>query len=338
MPPGQASTPSVGRRPPRGRCRSPRASPMVTRKPSPANGRTTTPASAQAAEAASRWPRQSASQTNSPRLSGICHPSARKRAADPRALGHGGLDSLEQLGSATGRSEATAAAWAIELTANGTLVMRIASATSGVGDRVADPQAGQPVGLRERAQHCDVGPVAVRPRSPSGTSGSRLNSRYASSSTTRQSLGTASRNRSSSRPADRRPGRIVRVADEHDPGARRDRRGHRVEVVHAAAVSGTGTAVAPATWTMIGYASNERHAKTTSSPGPAKASTSWVATPTGPAADDDVLRRDVAACRPELQPQRTPRGRGSDWCAGPRRRSRRAHWAAADTATRWTTA
>ena len=52
----------------------------------------------------------------------------------------------------------------------------------------------------------------------------------------------------------------------------------------ASAVSGTCTGVAPATIASHGYASNDRHAKMTSSPGPDVASTNWARIDTLPAA------------------------------------------------------
>ena len=48
------------------------------------------------------------------------------------------------------------------------------------------------------------------------------------------------------------------------------------------APSGTCTGTAPASVTRIGYASNDRHANTTSSPGSQVAATSWPSTPTEP--------------------------------------------------------
>ncbi len=46
--------------------------------------------------------------------------------------------------------------------------------------------------------------------------------------------------------------------------------------------NGTRTEVAPEIWTMIGYASKDRQAKTTSSPGPATDCTICWQTPTDP--------------------------------------------------------
>ncbi len=48
------------------------------------------------------------------------------------------------------------------------------------------------------------------------------------------------------------------------------------------AASGTWTGTAPASVTRIGYASNDRQAKTTSSPGSHVAAMSWPSTPTDP--------------------------------------------------------
>ncbi len=105
---------------------------------------------------------------------------------------------------------------------------------------------------------------------------------YASSTTTRTSAGTASRKRSSSARWIALPVGLLGLQTKIS----------RVFGVIAAsiasrswssvAVSGTGTGVAPATWTMIGYASKERQAKITSSPGPAVARISDWATPTEP--------------------------------------------------------
>lgn len=95
---------------------------------------------------------------------------------------------------------------------------------------------------------------------PSGTSSSRTNSRYASSSTTSTSAGTRSRKRSSSARRIEAPVGLLGLQTKI----------RRVRSVIAAAiasrscsspvVSGTLTEVAPEIWVMIGYASNERQA------------------------------------------------------------------------------
>jgi hypothetical protein len=69
---------------------------------------------------------------------------------------------------------------------------------------------------------------------------------------------------------------------------------------------GTGTPVAPATVISVGYASKERHAWTTSSPGPAAAVMSWerIATDPAPACTWSTVtpKRSASAVRSRVAP------------------------------------
>jgi len=116
---------------------------------------------------------------------------------------------------------------------------------------------------------------------PSGTDASRMYSWYASSRTTRQSLGTRSRNSASSEARTTVPvglfglqTKIIRV------------RGVIAAAIAArsclSSVSGTRTEEAAARSASAGYASNERQAYMTSAPGSPTASKSCCATPTEP--------------------------------------------------------
>ena len=139
---------------------------------------------------------------------------------------------------------------------------------AGTRDRVADPQAGQAVRLGERPQQRRrSGARRTRPARRRAC-GSRTNSTYASSSTTSTSL---RHRRRGTWPARRRarPGRS-------GCSGCRPARPWSAAVIAAAIASrssrpssptGTRTPSAPASVIAIGYASNERHGTTTSSPG-----------------------------------------------------------------------
>ena len=100
---------------------------------------------------------------------------------------------------------------------------------------------GQPVGLGEGAGEHDVLVARGRSRGRRPASSIRTNSTYASSTTTSTCGGHLREERVELGLGDRRAGGVVGRADQHDPGAVGDRRGHRVEVVAA-----VGAAPAPA--------------------------------------------------------------------------------------------
>ena len=131
---------------------------MVTRTPSPANGRTITPAASQAAANGDRPLAQRQPDEVGLARRHVRHQLA-QRALDPVALGH------DQVGPAghlvLGRSAASAAAWATSEVENGRDHLAHGGGHLGLRDQVADPQAGQAPRLGQRAQHDHVGPVAV---------------------------------------------------------------------------------------------------------------------------------------------------------------------------------
>ena len=98
---------------------------------------------------------------------------------------------------------------------------------------VADPEAGQPVGLGERPQHHHVGPLGdqVQPAYPLRI-GDELDVRLVDHH--QHVLGHRVQERHHVRVPQRRPGRVVRRAQQHHPGQGRDRRLHGREVVHRA--------------------------------------------------------------------------------------------------------
>ncbi len=101
-------------------------SPIVTRTPSPSKGRTTTPASRQAAaNSPVRDPRRN--QTKLACEGGGVHPCARS-SSDTRERSPTSA-STRSISCGSAASDATAAAWAMVLTPNGTAVLRSASAT-----------------------------------------------------------------------------------------------------------------------------------------------------------------------------------------------------------------
>ncbi len=140
-------------------------------------------------------------------------PSTRSRAS----LGH--LSSPALAAASTARSDAPPAARATQFRLNGSSTNGEAAHHRRVGDRVAEPQPGQPVQLREAAQE-DHG--AARPRrrarARAATPGDRK-SPYASSTTATQPSGSSSRNDCPLGRRQRRGRRIVRVADPGDPSA-----------------------------------------------------------------------------------------------------------------------
>ena len=98
-------------------------------------------------------------------------------------------------------------------------------------DAVADPEARQPVELRERSQREHV--VSCRGRDRRSRRSGRPD-RGSRSTPRRSPAGRApagrGRTRSARRAGTARPGRVVRGRDEEQPRARRDRRSHRREV------------------------------------------------------------------------------------------------------------
>src|SRR5690606_29297938 len=170
--------------------------------------------------------------------------------------------------SSRAASDASAARCATWETPNGVETARIPAARRGRATAYPTRRPARPYALENVRSSTTFGRCAYTAR-PSGASGSRTNSRYASSSTTSTSDGTASRNVSSSSRWTTGP---VGLLGEHTMTT-------RVRSVTAAAMpgrssrpwsapvsSGTCTDVAPATATAIGYASNDRHGYTTSSP------------------------------------------------------------------------
>ena len=132
----------------------PAGSPMLTRQPSPAKGRTMTPtSSAAAAKSAVRSP--SASQTKLPCASGTRQPCSRERGDDPLPLLDDPVDPLEQGGLLAQRGDRGG------LRDRGDPERQCAGPDRGGdlgrGDDVADAEAGQPVGLGEGAHGHDVG-------------------------------------------------------------------------------------------------------------------------------------------------------------------------------------
>ena len=102
--------------------------PRETRAPSPAKGRTAIPCCSHAsANAVVCSP--SRSQTKFASVGGTAQPSA-SSASRTRARSFT-VFSTRSSSSGSAASEATAAAWATELTVNGSMVLRTASATGG---------------------------------------------------------------------------------------------------------------------------------------------------------------------------------------------------------------
>ena len=133
--------------------------------------------------------------------------------------------------SSSAASDADAATCASAFTSNGTRTLRNASITLRVRDRVPDAQRGEPVRLRERAQHRDVVMPARADSRPSAKSARSRTRGTPRRTRPGRSSGTRSRKRSTVSRSTRRAGRVVRVAHEHEPRAVGDGVDHRVEVV-----------------------------------------------------------------------------------------------------------
>ena len=119
---------------------------------------------------------------------------------------------------ASGSRHASAAACATDVTANGTCVCRSARRQRRVGrDRVPDPQPGQPVRLRERPQHDQVR-VLVEQRQPVRDAG--IGDVLAVRLVQRDDdvVRHGAQERDERVAGDHRAGRVVRVADEDQPG------------------------------------------------------------------------------------------------------------------------
>jgi hypothetical protein len=143
---------------------------MVTRTPSPANGRTNTRALADC------WAKstvRSASGSQTKFRLRRRHEVAQlpQHLGDPGAFGDGGVGAGEQLvlGGQGGDGRGLRDRGRVERHVH--LAQRDDHLR--VGDRVADPQPGQAVGLRKRAQHNDIAVLAGQPRL-SGTRPSRM--------------------------------------------------------------------------------------------------------------------------------------------------------------------
>ena len=126
--------------------------------------------------------------------------------------------------------EATAAAWAIELTREGQHGLADRLGDRVVADQEADAQARQAVGLGEGAQDGHVGAVAVEVDAV-GDVGVADVLAVGLVEDDQAVAGTWSRKSISSALADDGAGGVVRVADQDEPGLRGDRGGHRRQVV-----------------------------------------------------------------------------------------------------------
>ena len=214
-------------RPPRPAGRWPRARRSSPATPSVPYGRTVSPASSHAAaNAAVSSP--SPNQTKFACCSGMSQPCSRSAATTRSRSATSSLTRTSS--SSVASSEASAATCASELTPNGRADLR-----SAVGDRlvrhgVADPQPGEPVGLGEGAQHDDVRVGLVDGQRVRGVGrvdelevGLVDDDEHVARHAGEEGLELGR--------ADRRAGRVVRRADEDQPGALGDGVRHRVEVV-----------------------------------------------------------------------------------------------------------
>ena len=208
-------------------------SPMVTRAPSPANGRTTMPSSsAAAAKSAVRSPSGEPDEV-ALRLRDV--PARRRRRPVDHAVPLGDQRARPARAAPARRSsEAMAAAWATLETPNGSDTARSASAIGGGRDGVPDPEAGQPVGLGEGARRArTLSWRAARSRRRRRRRPSARTRRTPRRRRPARASGTRARKRVELGLGHRRAGRVVGRADHDDLGAVGDRRGHRVEVVPA---------------------------------------------------------------------------------------------------------
>ena len=201
--------------------------PIVMRTPTPAKTRSTTP-------------RRSENSPSAAASSGVS--SQRKFASDGTTGNDSSCSAARRRArsvitpstrsriSSCAPSDASAATWASPLTRNGIATFRERGDHVGMRDRVTHPQRGEPVRLRERAQHRDV--LVTREHvEPVGNFGGHdeLAVRLVEHD---QAVGRHALEELRQRDAvDRGTGRVVRVAHEHEPGALGHRVGHRVEVV-----------------------------------------------------------------------------------------------------------
>src|ERR1022692_13360 len=165
-------------------------SPTEILAPSPANGRMLSPARSQAS-AKSIVAAPSRSQTKFASVGGTVQPipssSRRTRSRSQMTW------STRAVRSGSAASEATAAACASAFTEKVSMVLRAASATGSCPIRYPTRRPASPYALEKVRSTATFGRSRYS-SIPSGTSGSRTYWTYASSSTTRQSAGTWSRN------------------------------------------------------------------------------------------------------------------------------------------------
>ena len=168
-------------------------------------------------------------------------PASRSAGDDPVALDDQGVDPLEQRRPRRS-SEATAAAWATAGDAERQRAPRAAPRRSAPARRRTRP--GSRPGRRPWRRCGSARTLSWarvrRERRRRGRPSARTRGRPRRPRPAR-AAGTRARNASSSVCGDRRAGRVVGGADQHDLGAVGDRGGHRVEVVAA-----VGGAPAPA--------------------------------------------------------------------------------------------
>ena len=207
-------------------------SPMLTRTPSPANGRTVMPASS-ASATRSGVRSASGSQTKLPCGSGTVQPCARSSATTRSRSAT--IASTRSISSSSAARLATAAAWATLETPKGSAQARTAAATSSCATSVADPEAGQPVGLGEGPHHRDVGVLGGQRQAVDRVV---LADELAVGLVDHDEhvVGHPPTNARSSASVTDGPGRVVRRTDDDDLGAVGDRLGHGVEVVPAVGV------------------------------------------------------------------------------------------------------
>ena len=170
----------------------------------------------------------------------------------------------------------------------------------GIGDAVADAHAGEPVDLREGAQHDRAGPPRAATRARPGSRGRarELDVGLVDGEHERRPAATPTK-RVEGVGADARAGRVVRIADEDDACVRGvTARASAGRSCTSPPSSGTRTGVAPMPCTTIGYIANEGHAKTHSSPGPRNAFATQLEDLVGAAAEDELLGRRRRAARP----------------------------------------
>jgi len=160
------------------------------------------------------------------------------------------------------------------LTPNGSAHLRIAPTTSGWPIAYPTRNPARPYAF-ENVRSASTFGRSRYSSTPSTTSGSRTNSRYASSTTTSTLDGTASRNAISSSRRTTGPVGLFGVQTSTTFVRSVIAASIALKSWRASAVSGTWTEVAPVSWTAIGYASNERHAYTTSSPSATVACSRW---------------------------------------------------------------